>query len=49
MAGHFIWQIVTLDIDDPRNCLARFKSNRNAGLLLFLGILLAVAINASRA
>lgn len=49
MAGHFIWQIVTLDIDDPRNCLARFKSNRNAGLLLFLGILFAVAINASRA
>ncbi|MGP1256997.1 MAG: 4-hydroxybenzoate octaprenyltransferase [Kiloniellales bacterium] len=49
MAGHFIWQIVTLDIDDPRNCLARFKSNRNAGALLFLGILLAVAINASRA
>ena len=41
MAGHFVWQIVTLDIDDPHNCLARFKSNRNAGALLFVGILLA--------
>ncbi|WP_119167720.1 4-hydroxybenzoate octaprenyltransferase [Algihabitans albus] len=41
MAGHFVWQIVTLDIDDPRNCLVRFKSNRDAGALFLAGILLA--------
>ncbi len=35
-AAHFVWQIRTLDIDDPHNCLKRFKSNRDAGLLLLL-------------
>lgn len=46
MAGHFVWQIATLDIDDHRNCLARFKSNRDAGVLFFAGILLAGALSA---
>ena len=32
-------QIVRLDIDDPALCLALFKSNRDAGLLLFAGLL----------
>lgn len=36
----FIWQIATLNIDDPDNCLARFKSNRDAGLIIFIGCLL---------
>lgn len=36
----FIWQIATLKIDDPANCLTRFKSNRDVGLLIFLGALL---------
>ncbi|MEO1251548.1 MAG: 4-hydroxybenzoate octaprenyltransferase [Pseudomonadota bacterium] len=31
---HFAWQIRSLDIDDAHNCLIRFKSNRDAGLLL---------------
>ena len=35
-AAHFAWQIRRLDIHDPQNCLAVFKSNRNAGLLLLL-------------
>ncbi len=35
-AAHFIWQVRTLDIDDSHNCLKRFKSNRDAGLLLLL-------------
>ncbi|MEM8770322.1 MAG: 4-hydroxybenzoate octaprenyltransferase [Pseudomonadota bacterium] len=35
-AAHFFWQIRTLDIDDPHNCLIRFKSNRDSGLLLLL-------------
>jgi 4-hydroxybenzoate polyprenyltransferase len=47
MAGHFAWQILTLDIDDHRNCLMRFKSNRDAGALLFLGILLAGVLAAA--
>ena len=35
-AAHFAWQIRRLDIHDPQNCLAVFKSNRDAGLLLML-------------
>jgi 4-hydroxybenzoate polyprenyltransferase len=40
VAVQFIWQVRTLDIDDPDNCLARFKSNRDAGLVMFIGCLL---------
>jgi 4-hydroxybenzoate polyprenyltransferase len=40
VAVQFIWQVRTLDIDDPDNCLARFKSNRDAGLIIFIGCLL---------
>lgn len=39
-AMQFAWQVGTLDIDAPGNCLARFKSNRDAGLMIFLGTLL---------
>lgn len=36
----FIWQVATLDINNPDNCLARFKSNRDVGLIVFIGCLL---------
>jgi 4-hydroxybenzoate polyprenyltransferase len=42
-ATHLAWQIVRLDIADPDNCLAVFKSNRDAGLILFAGLLLDAA------
>ena len=38
-ALHFAWQVRTLDIDDPANCLRRFRSNREAGFLVFVAIL----------
>ena len=38
-AAHLAWQIVRLDIDDPDLCLALFKSNRDAGLILFAGLI----------
>ena len=38
-AAHLIWQITRLDISDPALCLRVFKSNRDAGLLLFAGLL----------
>ena len=38
VAGHFAWQIRTLDLDDPRSCLRRFRSNRDLGLLVCLAI-----------
>jgi 4-hydroxybenzoate polyprenyltransferase len=38
-AVHLVSQIETLEIGDPKLCLRIFKSNRNAGLLLFAGLL----------
>jgi 4-hydroxybenzoate polyprenyltransferase len=38
-ATHLAWQIARLRIDDPALCLRVFKSNRDAGLLLFAGLL----------
>ncbi len=37
-AAHLAWQIVRLDIGDPDLCLAVFKSDRDAGLILFAGM-----------
>ncbi len=39
-ACHLIWQIITLDINDGDNCLARFKSNRDYGAIIFAAIVL---------
>jgi len=38
-AVHLGWQIRLLEISDPALCLRLFKSNRDAGLLLFAGLL----------
>jgi 4-hydroxybenzoate polyprenyltransferase len=43
-AAHLCWQIVRLDIADPDNCLKIFKSDRDAGLILFAGLLLDTAL-----
>lgn len=42
---HFTWQISTLDIDDADNCLLRFRSNRDAGAVFFVGLLADIAVN----
>jgi 4-hydroxybenzoate polyprenyltransferase len=40
LAGaHLAWQVRTLDLDDPRSCLVRFRSNREFGWLVFLALL----------
>jgi 4-hydroxybenzoate polyprenyltransferase len=46
-AAHLIWQIWRLKISDPALCLRIFKSNRDAGLLLFFGLLADAAMRAS--
>jgi 4-hydroxybenzoate polyprenyltransferase len=38
-AAHLCLQIAKLEISDPQLCLRLFKSNRDAGLLLFAGLL----------
>ena len=35
LAAHLAWQVATLAPDDGDNALARFRSNRTAGLLMF--------------
>lgn len=37
---HLVWQVVTLDLNSPKNCLARFSSNRDFGLLVFASVLI---------
>jgi 4-hydroxybenzoate polyprenyltransferase len=44
-AAHLAWQIRRLDISDPALCLRIFKSNRDAGLLLFAGLLVDAAMH----
>jgi 4-hydroxybenzoate polyprenyltransferase len=43
-AAHLTWQIMRIDIASPALCLRIFKSNRDAGLILFAGMLLDAAV-----
>jgi 4-hydroxybenzoate polyprenyltransferase len=36
---HLCWQTARVNIDDPKDCLAKFKSNREFGFLIFIGII----------
>ena len=38
--SYFAWQVTGLDLDDPKDCLAKFKSNQLIGLLVFAAIVL---------
>ncbi|OJU24626.1 MAG: 4-hydroxybenzoate polyprenyltransferase [Nitrobacter sp. 62-13] len=46
-AAHLAWQVVRIDIGDSRLCLRIFKSNRDAGLLLFAGLLASALLAAA--
>ncbi|MBA3678110.1 MAG: 4-hydroxybenzoate octaprenyltransferase [Sphingosinicella sp.] len=39
VAAHLSWQVLTLQTEDGANALAKFRSNRFAGLLMFLACL----------
>jgi 4-hydroxybenzoate polyprenyltransferase len=39
MAGHLGWQVATLRPADGGDALAKFRSNRMAGFILFLACL----------
>ncbi len=38
-AAHLAWQVITLKIDDQENCLRRFRSNRDFGLLVVFALI----------
>src|SRR5215475_6661650 len=42
--AHLAWQVTRLDIDDSAHCLMLFKSNRDAGLILFAAMLIEAAV-----
>jgi 4-hydroxybenzoate polyprenyltransferase len=46
-ALHLGWQIWRIDIADPVLCLRVFKSNRDAGLILFAALILDAALRAA--
>ncbi len=39
-ALHLAWQLLTWRMDDPADCLQKFRSNRNFGLIILVAILL---------
>ncbi len=39
VGAHFLWQAGAVDLDRPGDCLAKFRSNRWAGWIVFAGIL----------
>jgi 4-hydroxybenzoate polyprenyltransferase len=43
-SAHLAWQVSRLDIDDPAHCLVLFKSNRDAGLILFAAMLVDAVV-----
>jgi 4-hydroxybenzoate polyprenyltransferase len=43
-AAHLAWQVWRLDINNPELCLGLFRSNRDAGLILFGGLVLDAAL-----
>lgn len=43
-AAHLGWQVASLQPDNPDRCLKQFRSNRNAGLLLFAGLAIQTLI-----
>ncbi len=43
-AVHLGWQVATLDIASPANCLVRFRSNRDLGWLVLAGIVADMAM-----
>ena len=48
VAVQLAWQVVTLDVGKPANCLARFRSNCVTGWLFFGGLVAEAAVGALR-
>lgn len=46
-AAHLAWQVRRLDISDSAQCLRIFKSNRDAGLLLFAMLVIDAVLRAA--
>jgi 4-hydroxybenzoate polyprenyltransferase len=40
-AGILLWQVLTIDINDRKNCLERFKANNLVGFINFIALYVA--------
>lgn len=45
-ASHLGWQAATLHLDNPKDCLAKFRSNRDFGLILLGAIVVSAVVGA---
>jgi 4-hydroxybenzoate polyprenyltransferase len=43
-AAHLAWQVMRLDVNDSAHCLKQFRSNRDAGLILFAAMLVDAVV-----
>lgn len=39
VAGHLVWQLLTVDLDNAEDCRAKFNSNRFIGWILLVGVI----------
>jgi 4-hydroxybenzoate polyprenyltransferase len=39
-AAHIAWQLLTVDLDKPGDCMAKFKSNTWVGAIITCGVIL---------
>ena len=39
-AGHYTWQLSTVNLDSRQDCLAKFVSNKWFGAIVFTGIVM---------
>ncbi|MEQ1612510.1 MAG: UbiA family prenyltransferase, partial [Hyphomicrobiaceae bacterium] len=46
VALQLAWQVSTLETDNPANCLRRFRSNKDVGWAIFLGLVADMAVSA---
>ena len=42
-AVHMGWQVLTLNVESPENCLERFRANRTTGWIIFIALLMEAA------
>lgn len=45
VALQMAWQVTSLDIRDPANCLRRFRANRDVGAAIFIGLVADMVIS----
>ena len=43
--GHLMWQVRTVDLDNPVDCMNKFRSNKNFGWIVFTGIIVEKMLN----